>query len=159
MEAGTACAPGRRDWSVLTGEVVIPNQTFFTSSFTTYTGTNRNIRLLIPIGASYNSDPEEVIKILEALCQSQPEIKRHPKPTAFLSDFGDSSVNFNLAIWINNPIRIASITSNINRAIWKAFAENNIEIPYPQQDIHLHGNGPDQEGEGVADDNSVASLD
>jgi small-conductance mechanosensitive channel len=125
-------------------EVIIPNQTFFTSAFTTYTGTDRIVRLLVSIGASYNNNPEEVIKILEAVGQAHSEVQTYPKPTAFLTGFGDSSVDFNLAVWINNPTRIMPITSDINRAIWQAFAENKIEIPFPQQDVHLHNSLPQE---------------
>lgn len=123
-------------------EVVIPNQTFFTSAFTTYTGTDRLVRLMIPIGTSYSNDPEEVITILENVALAQPEIQATPRPMAYLTSFGDSSVDFKLAVWIDNPIRMLPITSALNRAIWQAFAENNIEIPFPQQDIHLRSGVP-----------------
>ncbi|MDM8531641.1 mechanosensitive ion channel [Anaerolineales bacterium HSG25] len=118
-------------------EIVIPNQTFFTSSFITYTGTDRTVRILIPAGASYNNDPEEVIKILEEVGQAHPEVKKEPKPAVFLVNFGDSSVDFKLAVWVDDPLRMMSVTSDLNRAIWQAFAKNNIEIPFPQQDLHV----------------------
>ena len=123
-------------------EVVIPNQTFFTSSFTTYTGSNRQIRILIPVGASYNNDPEQVIKILEEVGLDHPEVLRLPKPMAMLTGFGDSSVDFSLAVWINDPTRLKPVTSELNRAIWKAFASHDIEIPFHQQDLHLRSGVP-----------------
>jgi len=118
-------------------EKIIPNQTFFTSSFTTYTGSDRRVRILLPVGASYNDDPETVIQLLLEVAKQEPLVLKEPDPIVFLSGFGDSSIDFNLAVWLDNPLTIPKVTSNLNRAIWKSFAEHNIEIPFPQSDLHL----------------------
>ncbi len=118
-------------------EKVIPNQIFLTESFTTYTGTDDLVRLLIPIGASYKHDPELVIAALLETARQHPKVCQKPEPAVFLVGFGDSSVNFELAVWFNDPRLIKSITSDLNRMIWKTFAVQAIEIPFPQQDLHL----------------------
>ncbi|MDJ0746429.1 MAG: mechanosensitive ion channel [Xenococcaceae cyanobacterium MO_167.B27] len=118
-------------------EKVVPNQTFFTSSFTTYTGSDEIVRRLIPVGVSYKSDPEAVIEILLNVATEQPKVLTEPEPVVFLTEFGDSSINFELAVWLSTPAIAKSVTSDLNRAIWKALAKHNIEIPFPQRDVHI----------------------
>ena len=118
-------------------EKIVPNQTFLTSSVITYTGSDRIIRRLIPVGVSYKSDPEEVIEILLKVAKGHPKVLAYPEPIVFFTEFGDSSINFELAVWLDNPMIPKFVTSELNRAIWKAFAENNIEIPFPQRDLHI----------------------
>ncbi|MGK7916458.1 MAG: mechanosensitive ion channel family protein [Prochloraceae cyanobacterium] len=118
-------------------EKIVPNQDFFTSSVITYTGSDRVVRLLIPVGVSYKSDPEEVIEILLNVAKEHPKVLREPKSVVFLIGFGDSSINFELAVWLNNPAFLKPVTSDLNRSIWKAFAEHEIEIPFPQRDLHI----------------------
>ena len=118
-------------------EKIVPNQQFLTSSVTTYTGSDRISRYLIPVGVSYNSEPETVIEILLKLAQEHPKVLKNPKPMVFLIGFGDSSIDFELAVWLNNPMIGKPVTSELNLAIWKAFAQENIEIPFPQRDLHI----------------------
>ena len=118
-------------------EKIIPNQVFVTDSVTTYTGSDRSVRLQLPVGASYNDDPEAVIEILLAVAQAYPVVLTEPPPEVRLIGFGDSSVDFELAVWLDNPLLIPRVTSDLNRAIWQAFAQHNIEIPFPQRDLHL----------------------
>ncbi|MGK7915614.1 MAG: mechanosensitive ion channel family protein, partial [Prochloraceae cyanobacterium] len=124
-------------------EKVVPNQKFFTSSFTTYTGSDKVVRRLIPIGVSYKSDPEEVIKILLNVAKEHPQVLTKPHPVVFLTEFGDSSINFELAVWLDTPAIGKTVTSELNRAIWKALAEHNIEIPFPQRDLHIRSSKHD----------------
>ena len=118
-------------------EKIVPNQKFLTSSVITYTGSDRISRYLIPVGVSYKSDPEAVIEILLKVAKEHPKVLGNPKPMVFLIGFGDSSIDFELAVWLNNPIIWKLVTSELNRAIWQAFAEHNIEIPFPQRDLHI----------------------
>ena len=118
-------------------EKIVPNQDFFTSSVITYTGSDRVVRRLIPVGVSYKSDPEEVIEILLNVAKGHPKVLTEPEPVVFLIGFGDSSIDFELAVWLNNPAPLKSVTSDLNRSIWKAFAEHEIEIPFPQRDLHI----------------------
>jgi small-conductance mechanosensitive channel len=65
-------------------------------------------------------------------------VLKKPKPEAFLVGFGDSSVDFELQFWIHDPQKgIINVRSKILLAIWDAFKENNIEIPFPQRDLHI----------------------
>ena len=121
-------------------EKIVPNQKFLTSSVVTYTGSDRISRYLIPVGVSYNSEPEQVIEILLKVAKEHPDVLKKPKPVVFFIGFGDSSINFELSVWLDNPITRKRVTSELNQAIWQAFAHNNIEIPFPQRDLHIRSN-------------------
>ena len=114
-------------------ELLIPNQTFFTASTTTFTGSDRMRRSQVSVGAAYEHDPASVIALLEATACSVPRVQAQPAPKALLQSYGDSAINYVLHFWITNPMQNGSICSDVNQAIWRAFAEHGIEIPYPQQ--------------------------
>ena len=118
-------------------EKIIPNQTFFTSTVTTFTGTDRLFRLLVPVGVSYNCDPEEVIDLLLEVAQQHPQVRAEPKPFVHLIGYGDSSVDFRLAVFIDDPLSRFGVRSELYRVIWKALAAHSIEIPFPQRDLHI----------------------
>ena len=118
-------------------EKIVPNQKFLTTSVVTYTGSDRISRYLIPVRVSYKSEPEVVIEILLKVAKEHPDVLKKPKPVVFFVGFGDSSINFELAVWLDNPIIQKPVTSELNQAIWQAFAHNNIEIPFPQRDLHI----------------------
>ncbi len=118
-------------------EKIVPNQTFFTSIVTTYTGTDPVIRVLVPVGVSYNCDPEEVIEILLDVARQNDNVQTDPKPSVHLMGYGDSSVDFRLAVFINDPAIRITVRSDLYRAIWKALAAHKIEIPFPQTDLHI----------------------
>jgi small-conductance mechanosensitive channel len=114
-------------------ELLIPNQTFFTEATTTYTASDRMRRSQVGVGAAYQHDPAMVIALLEDTARRVPEVLSEPAPTALLQSYGDWSINYVLRFWITNPIENGAICSEVNQAIWRAFAEHGIEIPFPQQ--------------------------
>ncbi|XWK88234.1 MAG: mechanosensitive ion channel domain-containing protein [Phormidium sp.] len=118
-------------------EKFVPNQTFLTSSVITYTGSNSVIRILIPIGVSYNSNPEQIIDLLIQAGQAHPHVLSDPPPSVYFIAFGESSLDFELAVWLDNPIIYKRVISELNLAIWKIFNEHNVEVPFPQRVVHL----------------------
>lgn len=118
-------------------EKIVPNQYLFTSIVTTYTGNDSIVRVLVPVGVSYNCDPEKVMGILLKVAQQNEQVQSNPKPSVQLMGYGDSSVDFRLAVFINNPAVRLTVRSDLYRAIWKELAANNIEIPFPQRDLHI----------------------
>jgi potassium-dependent mechanosensitive channel len=114
-------------------ELLIPNQTFFTEATTTYTGSDRMRRSQVSVGAAYRHDPATVLALLEATARAVPRVLAQPAPKALLLSFGDSAINYALRFWITNPMDNAGVCSEVNQAIWQAFAEHGIEIPFPQQ--------------------------
>jgi len=114
-------------------ELLIPNQTFFTEAATTYTASDRMRRSQVSIGAAYHHDPSEVIALLEATARQVPRVLPEPAPKALMLSYGDYEINYALRFWISNPMDNVGICSEVNQAIWQAFKENKIEIPFPQQ--------------------------
>ncbi len=118
-------------------EKVVPNQTFFTSSFTTYTGSDRIVRRIIPIGISYSSQLETVFELILNIAREHPKVLEDPQPIVRLNEFGESSINLELLIWLDTPAIGKGVACELNWKIWQAFAEHNIEIPFPQRDVHI----------------------
>ena len=113
-------------------ELLIPNQTFFTEAATTYTASDRMRRSQVNVGAAYHHDPVEVIALLEATALLVPRVLPSPAPKGLLLSYGDSAINYALRFWIANPMDNVGICSEVNQAIWQAFRDNSIEIPFPQ---------------------------
>ena len=125
-------------------ELLIPNQTFFTDTATTYTATDRMRRSQVSVGAAYRHDPTQVIALLEATALTVPRVLHQPAPKALLLNHGDSAINYALRFWIANPMDNVGICSEVNQAIWTAFAREGIEIPFPQQVQHVVDEPPPQ---------------
>ena len=113
-------------------ELLIPNQTFFTEAATTYTASDRMRRSQVSIRAAYHNNPAEVIALLEATALEVANVLPQPAPKALLLNYGDSAINYALRFWIANPMDNVGICSEVNQAIWQAFRDNSIEIPFPQ---------------------------
>ena len=118
-------------------EEIIPNQTFFTQCVSTFTGSDRLVRRSLIVGASYQCSPAKVMEIILQVAHQHPRVLKHPTPMVFAIGFGDSSIDFDLRFWLDDPLIGMTVTSDLICEIWQAFADNNIEIPYPQRDLHL----------------------
>lgn len=134
-------------------EKIIPNETLFTSTVTTYTQSSRVIRVVITIGASYNSEPKEVMEILLNAAQEHGLVLEEPEPAVFFQDYNSSSIDFHLAIWLADPNYLKRVPSDLRLMIWKEFEKRGIEIPFPQQDLHLRTGFPWEQLENRTDDN------
>ncbi len=117
-------------------ELVVPNQTFFTATATTYTGSDDRRRGQVLIGAGYQHDPELVIAVLEEVARAHPRVMADPAPKAFLLDYGSSSIDYALRFWMADPMTNLGISSELRRSIWHAFKQHDIEIPFPQRVVH-----------------------
>ncbi len=114
-------------------ELVVPNQDFFTTTTTTYTGSDRMRRSQVDVSAAYRHDPETVIRLLEQVALASPRVLPQPAPKALLLSYGDSGINYALRFWIENPMNNAGIKSEVSISIWHRFSEEGIEIPFPQR--------------------------
>lgn len=117
--------------------VIVPNSKLVNESFINWSYGGRRSRLSIPVGVSYDSDVELVTRTLLRAAEGVTYVLTEPKPNVQFMEFGDSSLNFRLLVWTDRPRRHPSIRSEINYRIWQLFAEENIEIPFPQRDLHL----------------------
>ena len=118
-------------------ELVIPNKEFITGKIINWTLSERMFRLDFPVGVAYNSDIEKVQKVLLEVANSNSHVQKSPAPKAILTSFGDSSLNFELRVYIPSPENFPDFQNEINLAITKAFRKNEISIPFPQRDIHM----------------------
>jgi potassium efflux system protein len=118
-------------------EVIVPNMNLVNNQLINYTHSDPVIRLDIPIGVSYSSDPFKVKEILIENLSKLENILKNPEVTVYFTNFGESSLNFQVSVWTDTALKKIEIESEIRYAIWKTLKENNIEIPFPQLDIHV----------------------
>lgn len=118
-------------------EVIVPNSELVYNKVTNYTHSDNLIRIDIPIGISYSSDPNRVKEVLiKALSHLENRVEE-PPIDVFFTNFGESSLDFTVLIWTDQPLKKKRMESEARFAIWKALNENDIEIPFPQRDIHI----------------------
>jgi potassium-dependent mechanosensitive channel len=117
-------------------ELVVPNQTFFSTSTVTYTRSDTLRRSELTVGAAYRHSPEQVIPLLEAAARGVDGVLQEPPARAFLVGYGESAINYSLRFWITDPMRNVSLRDAVGRAIWASFAQHGIEIPFPQRVLH-----------------------
>ena len=119
-------------------EHLIPNENLITNEVVNWSYSSNLVRISLPVGVSYESDLEKARDLMLEVAQATPRVLVDPKPTCLLMGFGDSTINLEIRIWINDPQNgIGRIKSELNWGIWKAFRENGIELPFPQRDVHL----------------------
>jgi small-conductance mechanosensitive channel len=134
---------GIRAISVITRdqtEYLIPNENLMINQVINWSYSSRDVRVRAPVGVSYGSDLNHVEKLLYQAVEETDRILSHPKPRVNLMGFGDSSVDFEVRFWIQDPEGgLANIRSDVYKRIWNLFQENDIEIPFPQRDLNIRG--------------------
>ena len=92
----------------------------------------------IPVGVHYDSDIDKVMALMRQAAADAPDVMDHPEPEVFLTEFGDSSINFEIAVWTESQVfRPRRLISQYNVYVVKLFQEHGVVIPYPQRDVHL----------------------
>ena len=132
---------GSRYVSVITRDAtehLIPNENLITGEVINWSYSQNLIRLKVPIGVAYGSDVAKARELMLAAAADTLRVLKDPKPSWHLAGFGDSAVNLELLVWINDPQNgIGSVKSDLCWGIWKRFQEHGIEMPNPQRDVHL----------------------
>jgi len=118
-------------------ELIVPNSDLISQKVTNLTHSNAQFRVVMDVGTAYGSDIEQVLKILEDEAAKHPHAAKSPAPSALFVGFGNSSLDFKLRIWLNNLEYCLSIISEVGIMVYKRFAEDGVEIPFPQQDLHV----------------------
>lgn len=119
-------------------EWLVPNEDLITQQVVNWSYSNDQVRLKIPIGISYNSDPHKAIELCFEAATEAKRILKEPKSNVLVKGFGDSSVDLEMRVWINDPQNgVSNIKSEILLSVWEKFHEHGIEIPYPQRDLHI----------------------
>ncbi len=117
-------------------ELLIPNQNFFTQEAASYTATETSRRDSVMVGAAYRHDPDKIIDLLLEIAADHSKVKRYPPPAAFVTEFAESSINYKMLFWVADPLDAFNVGSDLRRAIWKRFEQDNITIPFPQRQIY-----------------------
>jgi len=119
-------------------ELLIPNEDLITHQVINWSYSNKLLRLAIKFGISYDSDPRKAMELAIDAAQSVDRVHKDPKPVCRLMGFGDSSVDFELRIWISDPeAGVVNVKSDVYLALWDRFHEHNIHIPFPQREVTI----------------------
>jgi potassium efflux system protein len=138
------------DWD--NKEQVIPNQNFITGPFINWTLSDPITRVVIPVGVAYGTDTEKALRVMTEVVESQSEVLEEPRPTIFFIEFGESSLNFEIRVFVKDRLRRLPLTHDLHMMLDKALREAGIEIPFPQRDLHLRGMDP-----GIAPSSGISS--
>ena len=140
-ERGKVTNIGLRSTRILTRddlEVNIPNAIIANGKIVNESaGQSVKSRVRVPVGVAYGSDIDLVSRVLVEVALREPEVCKTPEPRTRFRLFGASSLDFELLIWIEDPEIRGRVKHNLNMAIYKAFIEHGIEIPFSQHDLHI----------------------
>ncbi|MCH2363373.1 MAG: mechanosensitive ion channel family protein [Planctomycetes bacterium] len=150
-ERGRVTHIGLRSTRMLTRddvEITIPNAVMGNSKITNESGgPYEKERIRVKVGVAYGTDVDRVEELLISIAVSHPEIMREPEPRVRFRAFGESSLDFELLGWIQEPVLRGRLRHLLCKEIYKAFAEEGIEIPYPKRDVYLHGDAESPAGD------------
>ncbi len=118
-------------------EYLIPNEDLITGKVVNWSYSHDLVRLKIPVGIAYGSDLELAMKLMLKAAAAVPRVLAKPEPSCRLMQFGDSAINFELRIWINDPQNgVAGVRSDVYLEIWRRLQEHGVEIPFPQRVLY-----------------------
>src|SRR5206468_2155977 len=109
--------------------MIVPNRQFITSNLVNWTHKDRILRLSVPLGVAYGSDPDRVQDLLLAIARDDSDVLRNPVPVAVMESFGDSALNFILHVHVPDPSLIGRVRHRLCTEIQRRFAEAEIRIP------------------------------
>jgi potassium-dependent mechanosensitive channel len=117
--------------------IVVPNSTLITEPVTNWYHRNKQGRVIITVGVSYGSDPEQVRDLLLECAREHSLVIDNPEPQVFFMDYGADALIFDLRAYLADIGYMLSVSSDLRFAILKKFREAKIEIPFPQRDLHI----------------------
>jgi potassium efflux system protein len=118
-------------------ELVVPNREFITGRLINWTLSDRVLRLVVPVGIAYGSETEKARDLLLQIGRSHPDVLDEPEPMALFLGFGDSSLNFELRVFIPSVDVRLRVQSELHMQIDRAFRQAGITIAFPQLDLHV----------------------
>lgn len=125
-------------------DLVVPNKSFITDQVVNWTRTDNITRILIPIGIAYGSDTKLAHRVISETVRSHSLVLSDPEATVFFVGFGDSSLDFEIRLFVKDIANRLPLTHDLHMQLNQALNEVGIEIPFPQRDIHMKSTGPDE---------------
>ena len=122
--------------TLLGAEVIVPNSSMLEEKVTNWTLSDRKRRIDLSLGVAYGTDAARMVKLLAEVAGENPDVASEPAPEAFFVGFGESSLDFQLRVWTDDP-RWSRLRSELGIALQQALRDAGIEVPYPQRDVHV----------------------
>ncbi|PSM47053.1 mechanosensitive ion channel protein MscS [Chroococcidiopsis sp. CCALA 051] len=117
--------------------IIVPNSRFLENEVINWSHRNPISRLHLPVGVAYGCDAKAVEAALLEAARNHPKVLKSPPPQVLFKSFGDSALDFELLVWTKEPERQFLLTSDLYYQIYDVLNQREIEIPFPQHDLHL----------------------
>ena len=118
-------------------EIIVPNADLISQKVTNWTFSSKVVRVKLPVGVAYGSPLEKVLGVLNRAAREHPDVLTYPEVTTIFESFGNSSIDFTLRFWVHTIDDRMKVRSEVAVIVDRLFREENITIPFPQQDLHL----------------------
>jgi potassium efflux system protein len=118
-------------------DIVVPNSDLISNQVTNWTLSDQLVRRIIPVGVAYGSDVPLVTETLMKCATASSNVLTMPAPQVLFRDFGESSLDFELRVWIANVDNMLVVESDLRHDIDRRFRDKGIEIAFPQRDLHI----------------------
>ncbi len=124
-------------------EYLIPNENLITNQVINWSYSNPLVRIDAEFGVAYASDLRQVRRLAVEAAEQATRVLATPKPVCHITGFGDSAVNLVVRFWIGDPVEgVTNIKGEVYLALWEAFREHGVELPFPQRELHLRSVPP-----------------
>ncbi|MEC7694140.1 MAG: mechanosensitive ion channel domain-containing protein [Bacteroidota bacterium] len=117
--------------------IVLPNSKVAGEAVVNLTQGDSAMRIRVNVGVAYGSDVDLVMRLLSEAMSERPEVRSTPQPAVFFQEFADSSLNFSVMGWLDDPWDRMGIQSRVRTAIDAKFRAHGVTIPFPQRDLHI----------------------
>jgi len=119
--------------------IIVPNSKFIVEQVVNWSHNEQKARFAVKVNVAYGSDTELVFKCLEETMSENGSVSKKPIPFVRFTDFGESSLNFEMLFYSKNIFRIENVKSDLRRSVYLKLKENGLAIPFPQRDVHIKG--------------------
>tara|TARA_B100001123_G_scaffold204944_1_gene232336 strand:- start:75 stop:1028 length:954 start_codon:yes stop_codon:yes gene_type:complete len=140
-------------------QVIVPNSQVLTNQVDNWTHTDMTVRIKFTVGVAYGTNTRKAEKLILGVIQNHPDVLDTPEPKVFFIEFGDSALNFRVYAWVDAPAKRLATLSDLHYEIDRVFAQESIQIPFPQRDLHIKSNfaNPSEVSESSSDDTATQS--
>ncbi|MBQ7738176.1 MAG: mechanosensitive ion channel [Desulfovibrionaceae bacterium] len=117
--------------------IYVPNSEFISGHLVNWSRNDATVRASVNVGVAYGSDTALVVKTLRNIVNKHSDILRYPEPSVVFQNFGDNTLDFSVFFWVNQFSDRQRTSNEVRLQIEKEFREKNIEIAFPQLDVHI----------------------